>query len=115
MAGEPYPMVPRRTPLAMFLRCGWASTNGGPHGTHIHSTWSHSRSTIFLAVRALLDRAGRLPELDRQLVDAGPLTLKKLFVDFECVYTYARSSRPTAWPDWTPQAIPSHVPSTYRP
>ena len=42
----------------------------------------------------------------------GSLTRKKFFVDFECMYWYVRSSRPTAWPDWKPHAMPSHLPST---
>src|SRR3989442_1789095 len=40
---------------------------------------------------------------------SGSFTRKKFLVDFECMYWYVRSSRPTAWPDWNPQAIPSHL------
>jgi hypothetical protein len=96
----------------MFRRCGWKSTNWVPQGIHIRSTWSYSRSTILLAIA----RCSVCPGICLSLVVSssmtGSLTLKKFFVDFECMYTYARSSRPTACPDWKPQAIPSHLPST---
>src|SRR5712691_12448039 len=50
IVGEPYPMVPRRTPPAMVRRYGWKSTKTVPKGIHIRSTWSCSRSTILLVI-----------------------------------------------------------------
>ena len=39
-------------------------------GIHIRSTWSNSRSTIFLVITRCSARSGRLPQLGGQLVDA---------------------------------------------
>src|SRR5262245_10791178 len=112
MVGEPYPTMPRRTPPPTFLRYGWERTKMVPQGIHNLRTWSYSRSTIRLAIARCSARSGACLSFTVNSSMIGSLTRKKFFVDLLCMNTYVRSSRPTACPDWKPQAIPAHFPST---